>query len=67
MSDIKTEKLKHKHESVNEQLWRGEMEVNELIDLLRKVPEDAKVRIYGNKLQIMSPADNKVYTLDRVR
>lgn len=67
MSEKKREQLKHKHESVNEQLWRGEIEVKELIDLLRRVPEDAKARIYGNKLQIMSPIDHKVYTLDRVR
>ena len=66
-SDRKSEKLSHRHESVNEQLWRGEIEVEKLIELLQKVPPDAKARIYGNKLQIMSPADNKVYTLDRVR
>ncbi len=64
---MKTEKLKNKRESVNEQLWRGEVEVQDLIDFLKKVPPDGKVRIYGNKLQIMSPADQKVYTLDRVR
>lgn len=66
-TERKSEKLSHKHESVNEKLWRGEIEVQELLDLLGKVPPDAKVRIYGNKLQIMSPADNKVYTLDKVR
>lgn len=64
---METEKIKQKRESVNEQLWRGEVEVQDLIDLLKKVPQDGKVRIYGNKLQIMSPADQKVYTLDRVR
>jgi|AntRauTorcE11897_2_1112592.scaffolds.fasta_scaffold09375_6 hypothetical protein len=64
---MKTEKIKQKRESVNEQLWRGEIEVQELIELLKKVPPDGKARIYGNKFQIMSPADDKVYTLDRVR
>ena len=68
MSDEKqTEQISNKRESVNEQLWRGEIEVEELIKLLQKVPPDGKVRIYGNKLQIMSPVDEKVYTLDRVR
>lgn len=64
---LKTERARNTHESVNEQLWRGELYVHELITLLQRVPEDGRARIYGNKLQIISPADSKVYTLDRVR
>lgn len=63
----KTESISRTRESINEQLWRGEIEVSYLIELLQKVPQDGFVRIYGNKLQIRSPADNKIYTLDRVR
>lgn len=53
--------------SVNEGLWRGEVKVIELIELLSKVPPDAFVRIYANKFQIISPVDQRTYTLDCVR
>lgn len=55
------------HNSVNEDLWRGEIKVEELIDLLSKMPPDAFVRIYANKLQLISPVDVRTYTLDSVR
>lgn len=54
-------------ESVNESLWKGELRVEELIELLNKMPQDAFVRIYGNKLQVISPIDLRTYTLDAVR
>lgn len=53
--------------SINEHLWRGEIKVQELIELLSKVPPDAFVRIYANKLQMVSPIDERTYTLDCVR
>lgn len=55
-----------KHESVNEKLWRGELTAEEVIKLLQKIPPDAKIRIYGNKLQALSPDTGKVFTLDKV-
>lgn len=55
-----------RHESVNEKLWRGELTVEEVIKLLQKIPPDAKIRIYGNKLQALSPDTGKVFTLDKV-
>jgi len=67
MTKHKTEFVRHSGDSVNEKLWRGEVLVEELISLLHKMPLDGKVRIYGNKLQIISPVDRKVLTLDRVR
>jgi hypothetical protein len=54
-------------ESVNESLWRGELTVSELVGLLNKMPEDAFVRVYANKLQVISPVDLRTYTLDAVR
>ena len=67
MTKYKTEFVRHSGDSVNEKLWRGEMSVEELLSLLQKMPLDGKIRIYGNKLQIISPVDRKVLTLDRVR
>ena len=55
-----------KHESINEKLWRGEVTTEQLIILLQKIPPDAMIRIYGNKLQALSPDTGKVFTLDKV-
>lgn len=66
MAERKTEFIRHTGDSVNEKLWRGEVLVEELISLLQQMPLDGKVRIYGNKLQIVSPVDRKILTLDRV-
>lgn len=54
-------------ESVNESLWKGELKVEELTELLNRMPSDAFVRIYGNKLQVISPIDLRTYTLDAVK
>lgn len=60
------DRVASRHESVNERLWRGELTAEELIKLLQKIPPDAFVRIYGNKLQAIAPNTKKVYTLDKV-
>ncbi len=64
--EISVEKIDPRHESVNERLWRGELSVENLIELLSKIPPDGKVRIYGNKLQIVAPNTSKIFTLDVV-
>ena len=60
------DRIASRHESVNEKLWRGELTAEELIELLKKIPPDANIRIYGNKLQAIAPNTKKVYTLDKV-
>jgi len=62
----KIDRVAAKHESINEKLWRGEITTEELIELLNKIPADALIRIYGNKLQAISPDTGKVFTLDKV-
>lgn len=64
--ELKIEKIDPRHESVNERFWRGEIIVEELIEMLQKVPQDAKVRIYANKFQFIAPNTSKVFTLDIV-
>lgn len=63
---IKTERIRPDEDTVNERLWRGEVTNEELVSLLNKFPPDCKVRIYGNKLQMISPHSDKVYALDSV-
>ena len=65
-SNNNVDRVAAKHESVNEKLWRGEITTEQLIELLGKIPPDAKIRIYGNKLQALSPDTGKVFTLDKV-
>ncbi len=60
------DRIAAKHESVNEKLWRGEVTAEKLIELLKSIPPDAMMRIYGNKLQALSPDTGKVFTLDKV-
>lgn len=65
-NEHRVDRIASRHESVNEKLWRGELTAEELVKLLQKIPPDAKVRIYGNKLQAIAPNTRKVYTLDKV-
>jgi len=61
-----TERVSLRNQSINEQLWRGEITVEKMIELLSKFPPDGMVRIYGNKVQIINPINKKFHTLDKV-
>ena len=64
--NIKVVQIDPRHESVNERLWSGEIHAEDLMNLLQRIPADAKIRIYGNKLQAIAPNTGKIFTLDMV-